>query len=237
MPKPGIRRERLITMFRMDFTALAVVTSSPTLPATPEGAGLNALHMLLLALAILGLALLMRKTGRRIANARREPRPSVRKRFAELERQQETRRDVEAVMLELDQLARQIHGRLDTKLAQLETVIRDADERIDRLSRLTGDAHAGHAVDVTLEPEEPHGLPLEQNEPHGHADGTSENKEEQHSAVYRLADGGVAPVDIAQETGQTAGEIELILALRRAKARPPACPSESVDAALGAMDR
>ena len=140
-------------------------------------------------------------------------------------------------MLELDQLARQIHGRLDTKLAQLETVIRDADDRIDRLSRLTKAAESGHALDITLESEEPHEHPLEQEEPREHANETSENKDDRHATVYRLADGGLAPVDIAQETGQTAGEIELILALRKAKNRTQTRSSESVDALLSATDR
>jgi hypothetical protein len=37
--------------------------------------------------------------------------------------------------------------------------------------------------------------------------------------VYRLADGGLTAIDIAREVGTTTGEVELILSLRKTRAR------------------
>jgi hypothetical protein len=45
----------------------------------------------------------------------------------------------------------------------------------------------------------------------------NEETDDRHAAIYRLADGGLSPAQIGQEVGKTTGEVELILALRRAK--------------------
>lgn len=44
--------------------------------------------------------------------------------------------DLETLVAELDQLTRKMQGSLDTSVARLENVIRDADARIDELTRL-----------------------------------------------------------------------------------------------------
>jgi len=44
--------------------------------------------------------------------------------------------DLEGLLVELDQLTRKMQGSLDTSVARLENVIRDADARIDELTRL-----------------------------------------------------------------------------------------------------
>ena len=153
-------------------------------------------QMVMLVLAIGGLTLVMLSTRRRIRESQRSSRTSSR-------REQEARatRDIEQVMLELDQLSRQVHGRLDTKLAKLEAVIRDADQRIDRLSRLNR-ADSGPALEITLDQEDPR-CP------------SSVEPDNRHVAIYRLADAGKSAAQIAQDVGQHVGEIELILALRR----------------------
>ena len=169
--------------------------------------GTSSVQLLMLAGAIAALALLMISTYRRSRVARGGQRRNVRERYAELQRDSQDKRDAEQVILELDQVARQIHGRLDTKLAMLETVIRDADQRIDHLSQLVRTARGDLSIDVTMGGEDPNASPP------GDADG------DPHAGIHHLAEGGLTPVEIARETGRSIGEIELILALRKTKER------------------
>jgi len=169
--------------------------------------GMTLSQMVMLAVGVVGLALLLGSTRRRVRRSQRSSGPSVREQYEGLQQEASATRDVEAVMRELDQLSRQVHGRLDTKLAKLEALIRDADERIDRLSRLTRAVNGASTVDVTLDPEDPMIA-----DPKGAGDRNS-----LHADVYQLADSGCSPVEIVNQLGRTIGEVELILSLRKTK--------------------
>ena len=164
----------------------------------------------LLGLGVVGLTIVMLFTRRRIAQSRKKLPTKVQDRHAGLSKQIGVRRDMETVMVELDKLSRQIHGRIDIKLARLEKLIRDADQRIERLSQLSESASASHgaAVEITLKSEDPHQPAFANQNPAG---------ENRRRAIYRLADDGLSPVDIAQQIGDTPGEVELILALRKTR--------------------
>ena len=99
-------------------------------PAASGVLAMSTSQIVMLALAVAGLTILMLSTHRKVRDRHQQPRSTARQRYAELERGTKAKRDIEAVMLELDQLSRQVHGRLDTKYAKLEAVIRDADRRI-----------------------------------------------------------------------------------------------------------
>jgi hypothetical protein len=124
-------------------------------------------------------------------------------------------------MVELDQLARQVHGKLDTRFAKLEAVIRDADERIDQLARLLRESSGKGTLDVTIDDE-----PFEAPRPESASAAglvTPEKPltprgERNRQVIFDLADDGVEPVEIAQRVGRTTGEVELILSLRKAAA-------------------
>lgn len=163
----------------------------------------------LVLVAVVGITVLMLISARRkIRESRNTPRTYARDLYARLKEEKAAVSDVQEVMLELEQLARQIHGQIDTKFAKLETVIRDADQRIETLSRMVRKADGDQTIDVTIDdrsrPAEVEAPPIE--------DGRS-----QHAEVYRLADAAMGPVQIAQETGKTVGEVELILALRKTR--------------------
>lgn len=185
-------------VFTNDFEVLAARTF-----------GFDPAQLFLLALGICVLTIIMISTRNRIRRSQSSSRPSVMERYAELRDERGATRDLEAVMMELDQLSRQIHGRLDTKLARLDVLIRDADQRIDKLARLQRASAGESTIDVTLEPEAP-GRP---------ADPPPPAEPNSHEAVYRFADSGLKPVEIASELGRNTGEIELILSLRRAKSQ------------------
>ena len=165
-------------------------------------------QIIMLAAAVVGLTILMLSTRRKLRNHQRRTEPTARERFTELEREVKTTRNVEEVMLELDQLSRQIHGRLDTKFAKLEAIIRDADQRIAELSRLLRASSGDAACDVTVE-----ATGADEPSP----DSSPEFADHPRVAVYQLAESGLSPSQIAEKVGKPLGEVELILALQRAK--------------------
>jgi len=189
----------------MDVTGLGLPDTAAYVPGLGDASGITPAQIVLLIMAIVALTLLMLSTRRRIVDLRRHPGgESVRERYRALQKEAEAKQDVEQVMLELEKLSRQIHGRIDTRLARLETLIRDADQRIESLSRLAGASVEGAGLEITLESEEP-----------GPAPKPCEAGQGWHAAVHRAADGGMTAVQIAQEVGRTTGEVELVLALRR----------------------
>ena len=105
------------------------------------------------------------------------------------------RRDIDALLVELQELSRRISAEIDVRFAKLEVAMRDADRRIAALNRL---AHQGETQ--TAEPE---------------TKNTDEGQDIRHAIVYELADQGYSSVEIAKDLGKTPGEVELILNLRR----------------------
>jgi hypothetical protein len=206
------------TQIRMD----AMVLPSPTMQCRLFAAGgdsiLDVPQIIMLVLAVVCLTAVMLATRRRIRDSQRTPSHTARRQFAQHREQSRSIRDVEQVMLELDQLSRQIHGRIDTKLARLETLIRDADQRIEKLTRLADKADGRPRFEITLDEEQPR----EQQ-----SDNPATLNDERHADVFQLADDGSSPFEIAQKLGRPVGEIELILALRltREKSAEPAQPS------------
>lgn len=155
-----------------------------------------------IAVALVGGAFIVLVTIRRRKRALSASPRSVRDQYAELSGSREAAQDAEAVMVELDRVARQIQGRLDTQLAKLEHLIHDADARIERLSRLVRTADGEPVVDVWVK---------------GDASGDAHPLEPdpRHAELIRLAEAGLSAADIARRTGQTTGEVELILSLRK----------------------
>ncbi|HEX8524216.1 MAG TPA: hypothetical protein VF669_18320 [Tepidisphaeraceae bacterium] len=98
--------------------------------------------------------------------------------------------EVNALLNELGEMAKQISAQLDARVLRLETLIKQADERIERLGAVQNQA-AGLATQTAAAAE------------------ASRN-----SDVYSLADQGWGAAEIAQALDRPKGEIELILALR-----------------------
>ncbi len=180
-------------------------------PLADSSGATSPMQLVMLILAIGGITLVMLSTYRRSRRSRLTRVASVRERYKEFDSSVGATRDVGKAIVELEQLARQIHGRIDTRFAKLEMIIRDADERIAKLSRLahtSGDISAGgSALDVTLELQNPD---VRNSRP-------ALSGDKRHDAIYRMSDGAMSAADIARETGKTTGEIELILALRKTR--------------------
>jgi len=113
---------------------------------------------------------------------------------------------MQALLLELEGLSREINSQVDTRLRALNLLIQEADEKIAELRRLQG---LSEGQGPTSRP-----MPPPRQEPHPEA--TSER----YAKVYSLAEKGHSVVEIATEMEMMTGEVELILALRRTG--PPA---------------
>jgi hypothetical protein len=123
--------------------------------------------------------------------------------FSSLAQQRTVERQMQNLLVELSEMARQISAQLDTRAAKLEFLIKEADEKIATLKSLSnGTPPPATAItssiveraasdDLTLIPIDP-----------------------RHAQVYELADKGHGTNEIARQLGQNSGEIELILALR-----------------------
>jgi hypothetical protein len=179
------------------------------MPDIALSTGFDASQIAMIGMALLILTMVMISTQRRLRSSQHMPQPSMRERMRENDQQVHAREGLEQVMLELDQLCRQLHGRLDTKIARLEAVIRDADRRIETLGHLVksgGGAVGSTTLDVTLESFDPH-----------EAEGPAAIGSGKQANVYRLADDGLAAVEIARQTAIPTGEVELMLSLRKAR--------------------
>ncbi|QOV91597.1 hypothetical protein [Humisphaera borealis] len=146
-----------------------------------------------------------------------------------LAQQRSMERDMTALLVEYEQMMRTMTAQLETRVAKLEILLHDADERIASLQA----AKANAAV--------PSGVAASGVVPSG-ADSTVDAVADdvpsfrlrdrttgfvpdadppRHADVYELADQGLTYRQIAQRLDRAYGEIELILALR-AKAGPDA---------------
>lgn len=132
------------------------------------------------------------------------------------------RRDMETLLIELEELARKINAQIDTKFAKLEQSITDADRRVSALRILIEEAKRVRGENSpNAEPEDASkpSAPV-QTPSHSPATAVPANEHSQASPsdrrrrVYELADAGRSAVEIARELGTQPGEVELILNLR-----------------------
>jgi len=99
--------------------------------------------------------------------------------------------DLESTVSELHGLAEKIQQQVDQELARLEKARLLAATESDRLEALLAQTQSG-------------------------SDAPAKNSlADKHHQVYELAEQGLEPLEIAQQTGQPLGEIQLILALRK----------------------
>jgi hypothetical protein len=99
-------------------------------------------------------------------------------------------RQMETLLVDLSEMARQITAQLDTRAAKLEALIAQADDCISAMKNAPPRAEE-IAPQRPVPPIDP-----------------------RHAEVYELADKGLPNRDIAQRLNRPSGEIELILALR-----------------------
>jgi hypothetical protein len=148
-------------------------------------------------------------------------RPMMRKRKDPLEnapartgfaQQRAVERDMQHLLVEYEQMIRNMTAGLDTRAAKLELLISEADEKLAALRAATAAAADGLNTP---------GAPVHARAPANGLVGpaaapplASSGPDPRHAEVYALADEGLSPRDVARKLGRPNGEIELILALR-----------------------
>lgn len=147
------------------------------------------------------------------------PRLTAHEQLERNRQQRGLRGNLEELMVEVEQLAKRMGSQLDAKSHRLETLIRQADERIAELRRLQGEGPAGEAP-----------VPVQVKSAYDRLDAGSlatpmpEAAVEPEAAlpegplarsVYALADQGFTPAQIAKQLDEQVGKVELVLALRR----------------------
>jgi len=153
-----------------------------------------------LGVAVLAMAWVTFRAGRR----RKDPldRPPN---FASLSQQRAVEREMQNLLVELEQMVRTMNAQLDTRAAKMEQLIADADARIAALRRLQGQQDSSVAPadypPMRIAPSEPNIEPAD--------------VDPRHAEIYSLADGGMTSTEIARKLDRPKGEVELILALRR----------------------
>ena len=143
---------------------------------------------LIIAASLTILYAVMRPMRRKKDPLARRPQPMS------LAAQREVEKQMSDLLVELEQMARQMTAQLDTRAAKLELLLKEADQKIAALSA---------AGQVTCE--RPAAAPNIENP--------------RHAEVYELVDQGLDARQIARQLDRPHGEIELILALRGEGAR------------------
>ncbi len=143
--------------------------------------------------AVVGVLLLMRGITRRIKGKSALTAEEAERRIPSLKEQRDVRDHLQKLMVDLQELARQINGHIDTRFCKLEVLIKEADQKIRQLEKMG----FGNGISQLNG-----GKEVEQADP-------------EREMIHKLADMGKSPVEIAREMNKNTGEIELILSLRR----------------------
>ena len=117
-------------------------------------------------------------------------------------------RQMESLLVELSQMARQLSGQLDMRAAKLELLIKEADEKLAALAAATGRGTTTPFEDAAVEAMASTTLPAAEKPV------VPASPPRQHADVYQLADQGHTAQEIARQLQRPSGEVELILALR-----------------------
>ncbi len=190
----------------VELVMLAAACSSSRLPLA-EGF-ISGGQLALIAIIVIAITLMLIAQSRRRSESGPSPRVYAREQLARLKEEKVVHDEITEIMSHLQQLAREINAQLDAKFVRLERCVRDADDRIDRLDRLLRRAQGGSSLDVTVSQETTKPLSPTSNE----IDNTH------RARIYTLADAGKSAKEIARGVERPIGEVELVLALRAAKA-------------------
>ena len=122
------------------------------------------------------------------------------------------RHSLEAVFVQLQEFSRETLARLDTKIRILNQLLVEADRKIETLSAMArGGAPAGAVPSATPSNPARPAPPAEPRDP----DASPASAPGLRESVYRLHDAGRSIPEIARETSLEAGEVELVLSLRK----------------------
>ncbi len=106
-------------------------------------------YALLLGVVLL-VFIMLRLTARKQRQSGSTPQSHARDHLAKLKEEHAVKGDMRELMVELQELSRNINAQIDTRFAKLEVSIRSADERIDLLERLLRAADGRPTIDTVV---------------------------------------------------------------------------------------
>ena len=119
--------------------------------------------------------------------------------------QRAVEREMQNLLVEYEQMIRNMTAGLDTRAAKLEVLIKEADEKLAALKAANAAAGTAPAEGGTSTLARKDAAPT-QPVPTG--------PDPRHVEIYNLTDQGLSARDVARKLGRPNGEVELILALR-----------------------
>jgi hypothetical protein len=128
-------------------------------------------------------------------------------RFA-LAQERNVERQMQNLLVEMAEMARQISAQLDARGQKLELLIKEADEKMAELRTLT---------EATVEPPRVKTMRLVEDDPEPMLRRMTippSQPDPRYEQVYALADQGASAPEIAKRLNRPSGEVELILKLR-----------------------
>ena len=207
------------------FHILAQIPDQVAEPAVEDSRGNLIVIIWVVAVIMVSAFLLLRTMSRVRQGQRKVGLPAKDRVTMDLPKARGLHHQIQQLMAELAELSRQINGQIDTRVAKLEILQRDADQRIALLQSLLSQTASGvgdplpqnaikpHSKSVTnssesveITPEAPGSLPEGNN---------SVEPSPETQIVLNLARQGKSPLAIAQEIQRPLGEIELILAINK----------------------
>ena len=211
----------------MPLTSFFILLAETTTPAPDQVAEQTIDPAIAFAIAITASIfgyMMLRRTRKRLAISKHNSSLSVKEKVAnQIPTTNIMYRQMGELMADLADLARQVNGQIDTRIAKLEYVIADADTKLEELQRATQkfqaqmafqENHTESAVNTQTPPDVQNNIAPKPYSPPKPVQKRKETSPEVLS-VLELAQDGKTAVEIAQALSRPTGEIELILALNK----------------------
>lgn len=198
-------------------------------------------YVLILGLLLVTASLMMKLAKRRrggSSSGTHDTNITGAERLEKLRQEQGVRRDLDSLMVEIEEMAKRLSHQLDAKAVRLEQLIEDADHRLTRLrhvaERLENAPPDASRSAAESGPQADAASPSQDSEETSEADASSDllsastptassasdapspaANDPLTRSVYALADEGYDAQTIASRLQEHAGKVELILALRQ----------------------
>lgn len=191
---------------------------------------------LMLLLGALCLVIFSISAARRAYYRSTSKRDMTRAHFARIRDQHQIRDSMDDLLVQLEEASRRINAQIETRMMKLEVLIRDADDRLNRLQAVQGGNGATVAAAIAppadrgrgvssgadafepgLQPAVKPAAPAPTANVESAESAVPQTRAERFQRIYALADKGTHALAIADALGIPLGEIELILNLRKAK--------------------
>jgi len=198
-----------------------IVAQIPSAADRPDGA-FHLTDLLWPVGILLVAAFILIQTRRKVARSRRKDSLSVRQRVEHVRRAQDASDRIGELMVELANLSRQINGQLDTRMAKIDVLLQQADEKIAVLEQLlqgTTDPIPSHSLENNNLPHSRPNRkgPINEASADSMADDNPLLGSPGNRQVIELAQQGRSVTEIAAQLKRPIGEIELIITLARKK--------------------